>query len=180
MHYRVTLVVGSYLLFALIGEPSSVVAQAAAHESTAESKVVLTNLSNPVYPQMAKIARVSGDVIVQASVTPEGSATDVNISRSDSPLLNQAALDSARQSRFDCRNCKSEANMVSLTYHFQFRDKNCGFARVRAPKCAYLWRCGAYRYRGSPPLPTHYGNRITILADCVTVDTLPQTADSSR
>src|SRR5207245_2568849 len=38
------------------------------------------------------------------------------------PLLKQAALDSARQSQFDCRSCTKAVTSYSLRYKFQLVD----------------------------------------------------------
>ena len=50
----------------------------------------------PVYPVIAKTARVGGVVTIEATIGPDGTVTDTNVVRSV-PLLDQAALDAVRQ-----------------------------------------------------------------------------------
>ena len=53
----------------------------------------------PVYPQVAMAARVEGIVIIQATISKEGSVIDAKVLRSQ-PLLDQAALDAVTQWTF--------------------------------------------------------------------------------
>jgi TonB family protein len=50
----------------------------------------------PVYPAIAQTARVSGAVMIEATIGPDGKVTDAKVVRSV-PLLDQAALDAVRQ-----------------------------------------------------------------------------------
>ena len=50
----------------------------------------------PVYPAVARSARVSGDVVIEATVDEEGKVADARVVKSV-PLLDQAALDAVRQ-----------------------------------------------------------------------------------
>jgi TonB family protein len=50
----------------------------------------------PVYPAVAQSARVSGDVVIEATVDEEGKVADARVVKSV-PLLDQAALDAVRQ-----------------------------------------------------------------------------------
>jgi TonB family protein len=51
---------------------------------------------NPVYPDIAKSARVQGIVILEATIGPEGRVRDVRVLRGI-PLLDGAAVDAVRQ-----------------------------------------------------------------------------------
>lgn len=51
---------------------------------------------NPVYPEIAKQARVQGVVILEATISPTGTVTEVHILRGV-PLLNQAAVEAVQQ-----------------------------------------------------------------------------------
>jgi protein TonB len=51
---------------------------------------------NPVYPDIAKQARVSGVVILECTISPQGKVTDVKVLRGI-PLLDAAAQDAVRQ-----------------------------------------------------------------------------------
>ena len=55
---------------------------------------------NPVYPQMAKIARVQGPVVLAAVIGKDGSIQNLHVLSTASPLLNQAAIDAVREWRY--------------------------------------------------------------------------------
>jgi TonB family protein len=50
----------------------------------------------PVYPEIARSARVQGVVIMECTISPQGKVTDVRVLRSI-PLLDQAAIDAVKQ-----------------------------------------------------------------------------------
>ena len=50
----------------------------------------------PVYPAIARSARVQGDVVIEATIDQEGNVADARVVKSV-PLLDQAALDAVRQ-----------------------------------------------------------------------------------
>ena len=55
----------------------------------------LTNV-NPVYPDIAKQARVQGIVILECTIGPQGKVADVKVLRGI-PLLDEAAIDAVKQ-----------------------------------------------------------------------------------
>ena len=55
---------------------------------------------NPVYPQMAKIARVQGPVVLSAIIGKDGSIQNLHVISTASPLLNQAAMDAVKEWRY--------------------------------------------------------------------------------
>jgi protein TonB len=55
---------------------------------------------NPVYPQMAKIARVQGPVVLAAVIGKDGTIQNLRVLSTASPLLNQAALDAVKEWRY--------------------------------------------------------------------------------
>jgi len=55
---------------------------------------------NPVYPQMAKIARVHGPVVLAAIIGKDGSIQNLHVISTASPLLNQAAMDAVKEWRY--------------------------------------------------------------------------------
>lgn len=83
-----------------------------------QSEVVLTALAKPVYPQLAKLARVAGDVELKLSVRPDGTVESADVV-SGPAMLRQAALISAQQSKFECRNCGDNVSTFQLVYTFQ-------------------------------------------------------------
>jgi protein TonB len=54
----------------------------------------------PQYPQMAKIARVQGPVVLAAVIGKDGTIQGLRVVSSASPLLNQAALEAVKQWRY--------------------------------------------------------------------------------
>jgi TonB family protein len=69
--------------------------------------IALTTLSPPVYPPLAREARIMGDVKVQLGIRRDGSVASAEVV-SGPPMLQQAALESARKSAFLCQGCSEE------------------------------------------------------------------------
>ena len=55
---------------------------------------------NPTYPQMAKIARVQGPVVLAAVIGKDGTIQNLHVLSTASPLLNQAAIDAVKEWRY--------------------------------------------------------------------------------
>jgi TonB family protein len=133
--------------------------------------IVPVEWPRPVYPQIARSARVQGDVEVAVDVRPDGSVAAVQVVRGI-PLLDQAVTEAARRARFECRGCVDAANRYSLYVTFRLSMANPalgpvplivsptqGWVTVVAPapmigggpgipdpptrgiKCLFLWRC---------------------------------------
>jgi len=146
-------------------------AQSAAGSDTPQTGVVLTKLHDPAYPQMAQMAGNYGDVVLTLRIKQDGTIESVSVV-SGPAMLQQAAIDSAQQSHFECRECTDGATLYSLTYTFQFSNEDCCAGstgaptvsqsenrvlvvaapfcfcdparsrKVRSAKCLYLWKCG--------------------------------------
>jgi TonB family protein len=104
----------------MIGLPCAVVeslAQSPVNPETLQNGVVLAKLFEPIYPPLARQTRISGDVDLMLKVRPDGSVESATVV-SGHPLLQQAALDSAQKSKFECRKC-DEAASIQLVYTFQ-------------------------------------------------------------
>ena len=83
----------------------------------------MVNLFKPVYPPLARQANIWGDVKVAVTVRPDGTA-EAEV-ESGHPMLKQAALDSARQSHFECRMCSASLS-YTLVYEFkQIKGSDC-------------------------------------------------------
>jgi len=91
--------------------------QSVAASNTAQPEVALTKLSQPVYPQLARQARIGGDVELRLEIRSDGSVESAVVV-SGHPMLRQAALDSASKSQFDCHGCSDEVTQYSLVYSF--------------------------------------------------------------
>lgn len=73
----------------------------------------------PIYPPIAAQARVSGTVILDATISPSGEVVDVRVLRSV-PLLDAAALAAVRQWRYDPPRLNGDPVAVLLTVTVQF------------------------------------------------------------
>jgi|1185.fasta_scaffold43052_1 hypothetical protein len=95
------------------------------------ARVALVQLSPPVYPAIARTALITGDIKVQLSIRSDGSVESATRVSGDSKqqasvlvsILEGAALDSARQSHFSCRDCNEGSATYFLTYTFQFAQQ---------------------------------------------------------
>lgn len=128
-------------------------AQNANTVSTQES-VVLKSLFQPVYPPVAKQARVTGDVELELEVKADGSFKSATVV-SGHPLLKQAAVDSAQHSQFECRNCGAESVRFRILYSFQLGPTSYCTDASDAPK--------ASEKRESYPNVTQSQNHITLV-----------------
>jgi TonB family protein len=160
------------------------VSQAAAPERP-QSEVVLNNVYLPVYPPLARMARIMGDVKLQIRIRKDGSVDSAEV-LSGHPMLKEAALQSALKSTFECENwlsgvfsvgCREPIASFTLTYTFGVRDDlddlDCGSAiRSREAMCLYLWRCGKWHSPPSrKPAVGHSMDHVMILADPACVET---------
>jgi len=59
-----------------------------------------TRDASPLYPDIARQARVQGIVILEAIIDPQGNVTNVRVLRSI-PLLDQAAIDAVRKWKYE-------------------------------------------------------------------------------
>ena len=74
----------------------------------------------PVYPPEAREARVQGVVILEATITPTGEVSDVEVLRSV-PLLDEAAVAAVRQWRYEPTLVDGVAVPVLMTMTVNFR-----------------------------------------------------------
>ena len=89
-------------------------AQALAPAQTPQPEVILTKLSPPVYPPLARQARIAGEVRVEVSIRKDGTLAPARL-LSGHPMLAPAALESAKQSTFECRTCVEPLTTYLLT-----------------------------------------------------------------
>jgi protein TonB len=74
----------------------------------------------PIYPAIARSARVEGLVIIQATISPTGKVQDVKILRSI-PLLDAAAIDAVRQWEYTPTRLNGTPVAVVMTVTVNFR-----------------------------------------------------------
>ena len=109
-------------------------AQASAPAQTPQPEVILTKLSPPAYPMLARQAHISGEVRVEVSIRVDGTRASPRLF-SGHPMLAPAALESAKQSTFECRSCEEPLTTYLLTYSFEFKDDgDCCNAIDRTPE----------------------------------------------
>jgi protein TonB len=74
----------------------------------------------PIFPRLARQARVSGTVVLEAIVTAEGKVADIKVI-SGHPLLLQAAIDCVKQWEYEPTQLNGVPTPVILTakVHFQ-------------------------------------------------------------
>jgi len=124
-----------------------------------EPRLKWVTRTEPVYPQMAKIAHIQGEVWMELELDQQGTIVSL-LPLSGHPILVQAASDSVKGSKFLCENCREETTVFSLVIRFKMDDPAkaaptpCPVAderpqsassvrRTRSARCLYLWRCAA-------------------------------------
>jgi protein TonB len=75
--------------------------------------------ADPAYPQMAKIAHVQGDVILQATISKNGTITNLR-AVSGHPILIQAAMDAVKEWRYRPYLLNGEPVEVETTITVKF------------------------------------------------------------
>ena len=147
-----------------------------------QSEVVLVKLSPPLYPPLARQARIQGDVKVFVHVRKDGSVESVELF-SRHPMLAPTALEGAQKSQFECRGCGDEVSSYPMTYTFGFLDDGKSKEVVterpaRSAKCVFMWQCGIERTTtwqcpdSRPAETTESNGHVTILVSTVCVETL--------
>ncbi|MGA8764710.1 MAG: energy transducer TonB [Candidatus Sulfotelmatobacter sp.] len=116
------------------------IGQTAAPSETPRLEVALLNLYPPVYPPLARQARIMGDVKIQLEIRQDGTVASAQVF-SGHPMLKQAALDSAQKSTFECQGCSGVVTSYSLTYTFEVGGDcrfgpNCEALEPRPPEVA--------------------------------------------
>jgi TonB family protein len=77
---------------------------------------------DPVYPAIAKSARVSGTVVLEATIGPDGKVIDTRVVKSV-PLLDQAAIDAVQQWEYTPTMQKGATVPVVMTITVNFTPK---------------------------------------------------------
>jgi|SRR5215469_270807 len=96
-------------------------AQSVAGTDAVNEGAVVAKAPTLNYPAIANMAHITGDVALIVSVRSDGSVESVTV-RSGPPLLQQAAVDNARASQFDCHGCDQPVTRYSLVYTFELSD----------------------------------------------------------
>lgn len=142
----------AFTFMLVFGTLPAALAQTAAHAETSKGDVVMVSLFRPIYPPLARQAAIMGDVVVKVEIHRDGNLQSAVVV-SGHPMLNDAALKSAQQSRYECRGCKDALTTESFIYSFDL---------VASPG----WPCpepGGLRIAQSE-------NRVTVTAEPAMVD----------
>jgi protein TonB len=75
---------------------------------------------DPIYPDIAASAQLSGVVILEAAVDTEGCVESVKVLRSRHPLLDQASIEALSQWRYSPLQLNGRATPFVLTVTFNF------------------------------------------------------------
>ena len=105
----------------------SVFAQDASKNKKAPNGVSLVSLFPPLYPPISRSAHVTGDVVVELLIRKDGSVESAR-TISGNALLLQSALESAKNSKFECGGCQRESVPYTLTYTYQISGNPCSCA----------------------------------------------------
>lgn len=106
------------LAIVLFGCAGAARAQSDTDSEPDQTGVVLTKLRLPVYPRIARTAHITGDVELRLQIGRNGSVQSVEYIGGP-PLLQRTAMESARQSEFDCRKCTEDVTTYHLIYSFE-------------------------------------------------------------
>lgn len=88
--------------------------------STGPSVTIRKLASTTAYPEMARRARVAGTVQLNVIVRSDGTVESVTVV-SGHPMLNPFAVESARQTEYDCNGCK-QLTPYLMTYNFELGE----------------------------------------------------------
>lgn len=98
-------------------------AQGQTESGSSKSEIALSRLFPPTYPRLAQQARITGAVEIALRIRPEGTVESAEII-SGHPMLKDAALESARQSQFECKECTQALTSYRLTYRFDIAPRD--------------------------------------------------------
>jgi TonB family protein len=77
------------------------------------------HVESPLYPSLARMARIQGDIVVSALVGTDGHVIGVPNAPSGHPLLAKAAEENIKTWRFQ----SGVEGEVKITYHFKMQGK---------------------------------------------------------
>src|SRR5215471_16792554 len=129
---------------------------AAQSVTATHSGASLSKLYDPVYPPLARQARITGDVVLSLHIHQDGSVESVEVV-SGHPMLKDAALQSAKNSEFQCPGCEDVMTGYSLIYTFGLTNNE---------RCCELGEAPNGKQQGElKPGVFQAENHITVLAE---------------
>jgi hypothetical protein len=154
----------------------ALVANCFGQESTAavpsKPEVILTKLFSPPYPPVAKAAHITGDVEITVNIRADGTVESAD-AMTGPPLLIAAALQSARLSTFQCRNCTGAVTPYHVLYSFKLELSECGTSAPlpSQPKAAD----SVTRIPATARIHVTITDTVLCIVDPVTIVTKPRT-----
>jgi hypothetical protein len=85
---------------------------------TSETGFSIAKLPPPSYPPIALAAHVFGDVELKIALRGDGTIDSVE-ALSGPPMLRQPAINSAKQTQFQCGGCNGSISSFRVTYRFE-------------------------------------------------------------
>ena len=82
---------------------------------------VIKEISPLLYPPLARQAQIDGTVEIDVVLRSDGQLDTATV-LSGHPMLKEAALESARHSKFDCVGCTESLNTRRISYKFELGD----------------------------------------------------------
>jgi protein TonB len=76
--------------------------------------------TQPVYPPIAKVAHMSGTVVLRAVISKSGSIVDLNVVSTTNQMFNNAALDAVKQWKYKPYLLNGEPTEVDTTITVNF------------------------------------------------------------
>ena len=101
--------------------PRTSSSQDASGPKGAGSGVTLVKFTYPIYPDVAAKAHISGEVVLMLGIQPDGSLVSADVV-SGPAMLQESAVQSARQSKYECRGCGQGVTSYRMRYVFIFVD----------------------------------------------------------
>ena len=89
--------------------------------TSAEAKAHLLHHVEPVYPQMARIAHIEGDVVVQVLIDENGDTGNARVV-SGHPILAQSAVDAVKQWKYKPFTVNGKLVTVETTVTVKFHN----------------------------------------------------------
>jgi hypothetical protein len=131
-------------------------AQDAKNSALTTENAEITKLAPLIYPPLARVTRIDGDVELKLEVRPDGTAASATAVHGH-PLLVPVALENAEQSQFACEKCGEDVRSFRLIYRFELSPPDRGSEKGQATTIN----------------PEHPGLRITYSEGHVTVSDQP-------
>jgi TonB family protein len=93
----------------------------------------ITKLPPPSYPAMARAARVWGPVELNITIRQDGTVDSVEVI-SGPPMLRAGAVESAKQTQFECVGCSADSRQFRMVIGYELTEPQCEEADKSYPR----------------------------------------------